>query len=653
MSTMKILSAAEQARWDYRQSLRNEPLEELLAPNVLAMIEGDPDGLLNAPMIATSMIVEMQNWRESAEPFGDTVYLYWTRENESEQRLIGMLSVASDATFPVQVSVDRDDYLQGRLLMSYMVESNLSGNQKISQSRLITVDTIAPCEPNEPLPLQLATKIITDNYLEENGGQLIATVPEYPDREPGDRLFFYWVSDVPDDPTMITPTLGPLDLDASMEFAITRDILEHAGNGQCLGIYVLLDKAGNRSHLSVYIEATVALGPLPENLLPPEVPLANDGRIDRLDALEVVVEIPVFENWSNGDMVLVNWGGTALEPYPTGPAPQFPLRISVPWAVLKANYDFLDAGDGDQPLTVSYQVARGEALKFPETPLSKDIIVNLKVVGPVNPDEPETVNPTLAELRVVGESGIDNQLNTSDHGKDATAFITLYEEAKEGDYIWVYWKGQRVPNYHVVTAEDVPGTEVSVVVPWSIIEASGNDPLLPVHYIITDIAEVNFQQSPSTSVIVKVLTITFEAPEFPHIWTNPVGGNRAMNCSSVRKEEGVRGFYVYVKPDGRYLRAGVEVTMHWRVTEWPDGGTVAGTEFSEVITLTPQQEVNGITWFVHPYETYIFPAYSGTESGVGDTHVQYSLEAGGEVVWSEYAKELIGLSFPGGGTCPA
>lgn len=651
MANSKGYSAAEQARRDYKRSLAAQPKNDLAPPVVVPMIAGDPDGLLDATQITDSILVRIDDWNESPPVGAATVYLHWDRaDSPQDDLLVGMQPVPVNAQFPIEIRISKDDYLQGRLNLSYTV-ALFGGNRPVSQVQQITLDTVAPYGTSDPVALQLGSTVITDDYLEQNQDQLIATVPDYADQEPGDTLYFYWLTDVPDDPAAIPPTLGPLDVGVSKEIHITREILEHAGNGQCLGFYVLRDKAGNISRISHYVEATVALGPLPENFQDPLVPLANDGRIDRDDAhTGVVVRIPGFDNAKNGDKILVTWGATELEAYPVGPNPVFPMDVQVPWSALQENYDFDDTGNsGDQQLTVSYQVSRG-VLIFPEVAPKTEVTVNLQVVGPENPDEPSPVNPDLTPLIVRGASDRDNELIIDDAGQDATAHIILYEGASAGDYIWVYWGEDRVPDFYVVQESDAPGNEVEINIPWTMIERFGNDPALPVHYIITDQAEVNYQASAPTSVSVKVAVISFPAPQFPH--AEEIDGNTFLNCASIRTVGGDHGVYVHVPPDGKYLKAGLEVVMTWWVSEYPTGTPIPATEFSELITMTTEQEVNGITWFVHPYEDYILPAFTDTTSQYGLAHVQFMVIVGGEAVWSDHAEAIVALMMGGGASCP-
>lgn len=74
-------------------------------------------------------------------------------------------------------------------------------------------------------------------------------------------------------------------------------------------VYVLVDKAGNISRVSKPMSVVVALGAMPANLKLPEVPLAADDLIDRLDAKQgVQVHVLEYDNWKSTDEISVSWG---------------------------------------------------------------------------------------------------------------------------------------------------------------------------------------------------------------------------------------------------------------------------------------------------------------------------------------------------------
>lgn len=123
-------------------------------------------------------------------------------------------------------------------------------------------------------------------------------------------------------------------------------------------VYVLVDKAGNISRLSKPRSVTVALGTMPANLQAPLVPLADDGLVDRLDAVQgVKVHVLEYENWKQTDEVSVSWAGSLVGRRQIGEGETFPLVFSVSLDVLRHEYG--DPPVGTKAMPVSYTVFRG------------------------------------------------------------------------------------------------------------------------------------------------------------------------------------------------------------------------------------------------------------------------------------------------------
>lgn len=645
--------SAAQARRDYKRSLRAPERQnpDLLPPEVPAIISGDPNGLIEAKSLANPLEVLVPDWFAAAR----RVLLEWTVEGGNRFVVVEEVADPGLPSFPFPMRIPVDEFVEGRRHIRYRVVL-INGENRVSPPTLVTLDRTPPygvgfpAAPTWPETMP-AGALVTDEYLATTGGVLPVFIPEYPDRQPGDTAFFYWLREVPETPEGINYVVGPLDLDVTREVWVPRDVLAATGDGTCYGVYVLKDKAGNISRLSAWIKANVLLGPLPSDLQPPVVPLAADGLIDRLDGFAgVVVNIPAFQGSKNGDLVRVTWGRTELVSYPVGPAPQFPIPVPVPWSALKTSYDFDPQYAEDQPVEVSYQVIR-ENVEFPAAPLSTTVVVNLRVTGPENGNEPDPVNPKLTEPLIKGESQLDNQLIETDAGKDATATIVLPEGLSSGDMIYLYWDGGLTPSYYDVKTNDVPGQEVTIPIPWSVIEASGNNTALPVHYLITKPGSANHQLSLTRHVRVKIETLTLPKATFPHIFIDEEFDIRSLNCSSLRQVNGNWGVHVHIAAGGKYLKQGVHVTTEWRVYDYDTDEEIEGTADSAVFIITPEQELNGIDWFVQPYEDRLLPSY-GTDSHYGWAWVRYRAIVAGEEVPSEITRELLGVVLPGGGTCP-
>lgn len=141
-------------------------------------------------------------------------------------------------------------------------------------------------------------------------GAVVLRLPDYPDRSAGDCVYYYWLKEVPDDPTHVK-LAGKAEVTAADQvLPVPESFIKEEGDGEFVAIYALTDKAGNISRLSLPASVSVALGAMPANLQAPVVPLAADGLIDRADAmLGVQVHIPEFTNWKPTDEISASWQG--------------------------------------------------------------------------------------------------------------------------------------------------------------------------------------------------------------------------------------------------------------------------------------------------------------------------------------------------------
>lgn len=643
MNSFTPLTSAQQKRADYRRLLR-ERRSDVEAPTVPDMIAGDPDGLVLASTLKSPLKVLIPAWREGPSLPPETLTLEWAQAGDINYTIILEEPVPRNAEFPLELEIPVEKFIEGRRLLRYRVSS---ANEYLSADRVLTLDRTPPYGDNFPAMLTLDIEAITEETLAGAGGVVTATIPGYPDKKQGETAFLFWLKEVPDDVSDIS-FVAMADLDQQMTFTIDRRILDEGGDGDWFALYVLRDKAGNLSRPSAPVAAAVALGALPTNLKDPVVPLGLGDGIDRVDAFTgVMVEIPIFDGWKNGDQIIASWGTVELAHHPVGPSPRFPLEVQVPWPVLRDVYDF-QAG-GSQQVEVRYQVKRG-SFTFPVSgPLSTQVQVNLEVIGPDNPQAPDPVNEQLAKVLVKGDSDREDELIQDDYGKDATAYISLYPTAKAGDLFWLYWNNQRIDGGYYLEPEDIARGEVLITVPWSIIEEAGNNTQLPVYYQITGLDGVNYQQSKVTLVDVQVEVVEFDAPVFPDIWDDG-NGFRAINCDAIRLRNGQHGVDVHIAPDGKYLKAGVTVTFQWWVNDWEGwdendepipGAQIPGTEFTAQVTLDATHETDGVDFFVQPYDTKIYPAFSESSHEYGISHARFSLIVGSDVVWSDVAAEYI------------
>ena len=618
---------------------REEQISALPAPEVVGVIP-DYDGLLPAEKLQENLKIKIQKWDSGTgfEP-GDNDRVILRLKDAG-----GVIQYTSntdyslpldDAAFPTTVEIPVAEIpAQGVYSVEYTVRL-WNGNPTDSDPSPIIIDRqppyFNPGHPATPAAIILPVEVVTDQYLADNGNELVCTLPDYPsDRARGDQVSVYLGLELPENIDVV-PVVGPIDVPDDLKIHIPAAEIQTRQDGNNYILYWLNDKAGNFSDISAPISIDVQLGPMPDDLKQPEVPLGP--LITRADALEpVTVEIPAF---TGAEKVTIKalWGGTALSELRPGPSPAFPLVIQVPWSTLKAEYDF--AGAAEQPVRVSYQAWRG-SLPFPVTgPLFEDVQVDLSVVGPVNPD-PDPVNPNLPLVHLTSFTGQTDKLTVADKGQAATATTLLHESPENEEIIELYWR-DTIVDQHTVNGES-EGDTITFDITWEQLLEGGNDPKFPMTYTIRGKDANNYQRSKTTEVDVDIVTIDLDVPTFPS--KDPDVG--IINCSSL--ECGTQALPVRI-PGSIHLTDGDELRLDAAGYDLSDI-LVPGTEFSLNHTLQSGEAAGGVTLRIEPYSEYILPIINGR------IRARYTVLIGGVIIQSAVASERVSLFDGAGGTCP-
>jgi hypothetical protein len=548
-------------------------------------------------------------------------------------------------SFPMTLRVPADRLrLDGPYRLRYRVvtwDSALAACEPVP----IRCDSVPPFPQAEPPAAGIPDEPITDAYLDAHPEGLAWTLPAYADYQPGDIVQFWYANPLPEDPgslpfETVTATPPPMTLHVS------RQAVEAAGDGGCYLAYRVLDKATNPSALSGWVRLAVALGPLPTNLPPPQVPLADDGLLHLQDALEGIdVVIPAFANGKASDRLVIVWGGIRLPESPLGETPDFPLTIRMPDQVLRDAYG---AATGPVATDVGYEVLRGDVV-FPAPTIT--VTVDLHVAGPELPEWPDLVNPQLSAPRVFGaESNELNTLTRDDEEQPAAFKLDLYTPLTVGEQIEFYWDGTLVTEAtHTVGEGDQPGTELSVSIPWDYIADAGNKPALPVFYRIRNPGSPNAQQSPVTHVNADAYTLIPPAPSYAAL----TGPNDLLSCQHLDDDDAIE---VEVPDLSRWLQDGAQVTVTWTPLVGPQDDIVLEAAVKEeVLTLGPDHPVSGFIWQVKPYDVHILPIYHYDDAGTppkrwGAGVIRYAFMLDGEQINSAREQRVVAM-FNGGQSC--
>ncbi|MFK0094916.1 hypothetical protein [Pseudomonas sp. NPDC090592] len=657
MSNDSARLLAAKVRLDYQKQrvarLAARQPTALASPEVQGVIDST-DGTLNKDVLDAPLDVVIEAWANLPDPIDDDVDTLQLEMAIVDDSGVGdFVAIGEgepynkDSTFPTTLKVAQTDYPRdGKRQLRYRIDRYNSSTPEYSPPVDLIFDKTPPWDADEPEAATINANVVTEAFLEANPSGLTVTLPAYLNQSETDTYALYYSDTVPveDD---IPPPVSWGDLPQNRELFIGKDYIENLGDGRFYIVYILLDKATNRSRISKIAQVYVNLGLLPTNLQPPVVPLAADGLVDLADAQTGVTVEVSFTNQRQTDLIEITWGLSKPFDEPIGGGAP-PFVISVPHDRLRSAYgNAQDAVD----TVVSYRVLRHGVAYGPEETTVK---VDFSVAGPgPGPDWPDPVNPALEAPVVRGSvSATDNVLNRRDTGADATFTFKRYAGAEDGEKVDFYYAGTLVDEAAYTVNLNDPDTLVRSL-PWSYILNAGNNPALPVHYTIRKPAGAgNKQNSPAALVDANAVIIVADAPVFQRKF------GKFLNCDALWEESdnpaGEPAFKVFVPPLRQYLPTGGDVHMLW--TAW-GGRSGEDNEFEEArlpatVTITAEQAEVGFYWEVKPYDTHILPIYDPDGHGKdGRGRVKYCFEYNGETIYSDRDEALVSLGT-GSGTCP-
>lgn len=584
-------------------------------PNVSHFVlPGDPQGLIPRRLLDADQTTTITTWDNTI--VGTEYFeLQITRAGSDEWvRLQEYIVSAADTWVPLVFTIPSSFFLntnnEGPFHLRYQHE-NGGGAKDYSNRVPIYIDKIPPNGATPPKQMVFAVtppitdaSFGTDDYLE-------ATIPGWDGDSADVKVAFGWLKgELPEKPEDID-LIGPQDIAPGGTVKIPRDKFIDAGDGLCCGGYVLIDKAGNISALSLYELMSVALGPLPPQPLPkPTAADATGGELLRSDIVDggVLVNVPKVTNGKRTDTVVVTWKDQEVTPgTPVGDNPSTGLNIFISWDKIWAAYGSTTVGVVDHALT--YKVLRGVE---PFSSAIETVKCNLSTTGPVNPD-PEPGNPNLKKVAIVGESGVENELIASDEDKEVNAHIELVDPLVNGDSYQVMWNGTPIGTPRVIdVANDTAGETIKIALDWDDIRSHGPSAAMPVWYKLTNPAHVN-PQEPRPRTDVKIEFLVLELPEAEPRHTN---ANGWLTCNSLRWSADtppVLGIE-YLIPPNPHMKRGDTVEVEWNgYTNFASPVLVPATNIKLTFTnISEAQEREGIVCHFGPYATKLLPIWSKT-----------------------------------------
>ncbi|MNM07555.1 hypothetical protein D3C81_176030 [compost metagenome] len=639
----------EQVRASYRERFF---VADLLPPILVDRLNAQ--GLIHSEKAKVAIKVDIPLWDERP-PFAGPVNvltLEWLPSSSSEwQRVAPSEDIPDDSTlpgsdFPLKRSIPLDIFstYEGLFKFRYTVSNWNSGGERISPTINVIIDRTGPkwVDPESAM-ISVAEPVITDAVLTRDGG-VKCVIPEFLEENDKDETMVAvaWLDRMPAEGEDINKFIVLYRaLPTNREVLVPADKVTIYGSKTHYAIALLIDKAGNRGELSLPATVQVALGTLPSGLKDCTVPLADDGLIDRPDAaFPTKVHIESYTGYDSNDGIVVKWGKTTLARTSVGAHLPFPLKITVPWLLMVQEYDFASTTHV-QPVDVDYQVLRGDYPFAPPNGITVD--TDLSIPKPGHPD-PDPIDPTLNLIEFLSSKGSDSKLTEGDIGEDATASVELFDRPNVGDTLTLYYKGDVVDspdNPYVVDGSETPKQVIHFVIPWEVIELTPVMDDLPLYYTLTHADFGNPLESNRTIIDVLVEVVDLPEPEFP---------GTLINCNHLREKtagSGEWGIFIHI-PTSTHLKEGAEVTPKWQTYELDGTTLLPGTDHSEDLTVSLEQEQNGIDWFV-PYTKCLKPTYRPPVSA-GMGKMEYSITVRGNPVPSGTIELYVAVFETDGGS---
>ncbi|WP_433885175.1 hypothetical protein [Pseudomonas vranovensis] len=602
------------------RNLYNPPVPTNTEPN----IPGGQINLLRTPKIPEGLKVDIPAFSTVGPPNSiDTVTVYI-----NERPVYSFEKPVPHADSNPTPVLLQDPVLEshGEKIVYFEVVNSRNPNKGTSQSLRVTVDRLNPTHGGFPdaiiLPLDLEEATVTPEYLEAHDNKLVLQIPDYLDPQVGD----YWAILFGDEQSQ--PNKGGVVSERPIIVEMTKDELLLAGPGLKRVTYILEDRAGNPTSLAYRQPVFVILEPTPIDLLAPRVDAAP---IDIVEAREgVLIEVDEYTNAASNDEVRVYWNDIYVGRVLLPPTPNWPLPFTAPWAVISSGVE-----GTAHTAQVRYEVIRTKTYHS----LVLDVEVDLELIGPPNPGEPDPANPVLDVPLLTSSTGELNLLRPEDVGQPADVSFTLYDPAQMGEVIRLYYGPENllVATY-TVQSTDNPGDLIELQISWDDIATVGNGTDIPLFYkIFANATTTNFQSSGSQLVDVSATPLV-EVNE-P---TLVVVHSHAIACVDTPWN----GITVKIV-DAQNLQVDDTVTVHWIGLEgFVDRVPVESTRSSFSRQVLNQNEVDTGVILTIPWVPCMEPLRSGY------VELYWIQERGGQAIGRSPVKSYEYYGEEGTGLCP-
>jgi len=612
-------------------------------------------GLLTREAVDKALILDVDAWLPAptaSRPATRGDYLDDPGEF-TDAAFIG--SVVHRTAGPYTVIIPEAELTQGTHVYKYLVTTVNGTNKSGSEDLTFIVDRQGPFQSKGINPFPLLMPVghsgpFTPAYFDAHDNKIEFQIQNYDDYDAhiGDTY------ELLESATGKVVASGPVFPNGVA--VLTREqVEEHFGDGAKDIYYRLRDVSGNPSILpSLALRVTFALMPAP-TFVKPGVRLAVDLRgngdhvIDRADTvsasgMDVIYPSYVADRTQDNMWVELKVGALTkrVGPIPVASA-AFPYNFPVEFSVLR---DLFGTSTVPVALSVVQGVERGGIFHWGTQPVT--IELDLFMAGPVNPDEPNQINPNLPAPVLMGaKSGLTNALDPRDALENALVEVTLWSAApapSTPSSLQLFYAGVLVDTVPIPAGAS-PGDVVSMSVPWVYIARQGNGIGIPLQYAVATTTTSNLNYSQIQGINVSANVINLAAPTVVGAVPSE-DGLVVIGCSAVAQPSDT--LLVHIAPDP-LIKQGMTVTVHWNAFS-DDEGTIALPEASGSFPYGPlsgPEERLGVDVPIRPGRTYIKPIFDPS-IGTGSVRITYSLDIPGPVpVNSSEARAYIATYLSG------
>lgn len=311
------------------------PLPPIVASLLPDDARWDETGLLPAANASSPLPIEIPAWTHNWFPGSSTsIRVYWVAALVHEKEWLDEHIPPADLFFDMP-----QQHLTPGLHELWYELTLTNGDLQDSDWLTVTIDLTPPVLGANQGQLTFDTATVTEQYLKDNGDELVGRVPPYGLGKPGDVITCYWNTDpfaVVNADIVSSRTLYREDIGQPLSVLFSGDMIRTRGDGDRYAFYQLSDRAGNKTAYSLSVRLATQAQPVSRFLPSPRVAEASGSSTQSVllayDAKAgATVVIPGDAVFKPGDVITVQWAIPGSEGAYLATTPQTGgLRFSIP-----------------------------------------------------------------------------------------------------------------------------------------------------------------------------------------------------------------------------------------------------------------------------------------------------------------------------------